>query len=100
VPAAAIALISRLFLMGSHDAGFENRPRKLSSVYLDGNGAVRHEPFTENASTKIIAMGNVRKIVENSAVISTTAFASGRVTRCCFLAPPLDCVRYTARRSY
>src|SRR5689334_5989591 len=59
VPSAAIALISRLFLIGSQDRGSENNETKFWVVYSDGSGAVLHEPFTANARTKIIAIGRI-----------------------------------------
>src|SRR5262249_39083787 len=91
-PATAMALISRLVVTARHEFGFVNKPAKFCSVYWDGSGAVRQDPFTENAKRKIIAIGRTRKIVETEATITSTVCNSRLVTRRRFLAPPFDSV--------
>src|SRR5688572_12296130 len=72
----------------------------LRVVYSDGNAAVRHDPSTENASTKIIAIGRIRKTVDTSATANTTTFIPEFVTRWRLRPPPFDCERYALRPSH
>src|SRR5690349_6261609 len=99
-PPVAIALISRLVVMACRDCVLLNRLAKLAVVYREGRAAALHDPFTEKASTKIIAIGRIRKIVEIAASTNMTAFHNGLVTRWTFRPPPLDCVLYAVRCSY
>src|SRR5215510_2898230 len=89
-PPTAIALISRLFVIASHDRGFVNKLTKFSVVYREGKGAARHEPFTEKAKMKIMTIGSIKKMVEPVATRTQMNFHTGLVTCVRFRPPPFD----------
>jgi len=67
--------------MGAQVAESVNNLTIFLVVYSEGNAAVRQDPSTENARTKIITMGRIKKTVEINDTPRISAFIAGFVTR-------------------